>query len=614
MPRIPRSRIAPHDEVGIFHCYNRTAKKLTLCGVDPVSKIDYSGRVIWMLESLQILAATMLVDILRVSFMRNHYHLMLRTRPDLVRRLSNQEVVQRMVDLSPNCLVNQLKLPSSTPHDVKVAKAVKNAKLVKRFRHRLSDISWLMKLFGQNIGQRINRELDDRGAVFEGRYKMNRLESPAAVLACALYIDLNPIRAGRCTTPEESVNTSIYMQIIGRLQRAHRATAAGVRLPANGDLWLDTTFATAEDADAWLAPTMLDPEQRLHHQLHRWREQDLPQLERDLTGDDPNLREFLQLVEKFEWVVGRRSNQEPTVPIPSQEASITGREADTPPPDLVVSDDEFNEFEPEVLEQIADYFEQLLTRFNAPDRIASERDKTGQESATSTEARIPAASADSVAEAAAGAAVQSSTSPLTAIQPPDGVTREARICAQDAVERDSPEQLRRVRTRIASCRQQLRQLLEVPEVVRSFDPDGAPTTIHLRLTAILKRCQPQTPKSMLDCNRRGNDYPSRRASNKGYLPITSEEYMVLLDQTGRLIRSDKPGAIPAELPPILERLGLRSAGLYSLMVDFEKHFGGIVGSAEEVARRRRQLNRKKIHGLKAARKFFESVALDSLSG
>ena len=600
MPRITRSQLAPRDEIGIYHCYNRTIGNVTLCGVDPVTKIDYSGRVTWMLELLQILAATMLVDLLRVSFMRNHYHLMLRTRPDLIRRLSNHEVVQRMVDLSPDCLRKNGRASSPAMLEAQIEEAVNNAELVEEFRQRLANISWLMKMFGQHLAQRINRELDRKGPLFEGRFNMNRLESPAAVLACALYIDLNPIRAGRCTTPEESLNTSIYLQIIGRMQRARRATEAGVQLPPNGDLWLDTVFAATEDADAWLAPTMLDPEHRLHHQVHRWRAEGSPKLDHDLTGNDPNLREFLQLVERFEWVVGRGATRDPAI----------------------ACDDPLSEFDPKALQRLADQFEQLLARLDAADRIASECQATGAESSSSP--AVPRPSATAAHEAgtmdgdatAAGASseksVPAATRPLGANPQPELVGSDSRTRAA-ASEQIRADQLQRVRMVIASCRRQLKQLIEVPEVVRSYDPDGSPTTLHRRLAAILKRCQPQSPQSMLDCNRRGNHYPSRRASNKGFLPITSEEYMVILDQTGRLIRSDKPGAIPAELPPILERLGLRSSGWYGLMVDFEKHFGGIVGSAEDVTRRRRLLNHKKIHGLKEARQFFESVVIDELT-
>ncbi len=52
----------------------------------------------------------------------------------------------------------------------------------------------------------------------------------------------------------------------------------------------------------------------------------------------------------------------------------------------------------------------------------------------------------------------------------------------------------------------------------------------------------------------GNPLGAPRVSEKGFLPMTLEEYLQLLDWMGREIRADKRGAIPADLQPILERL------------------------------------------------------------
>jgi hypothetical protein len=45
-----------------------------------------------------------------------------------------------------------------------------------------------------------------------------------------------------------------------------------------------------------------------------------------------------------------------------------------------------------------------------------------------------------------------------------------------------------------------------------------------------------------------------RVSNKGFLPMTRDQYLSLLDILGRVVRQGKRGFIPPELPPILERL------------------------------------------------------------
>ena len=63
-----------------------------------------------------------------------------------------------------------------------------------------------------------------------------------------------------------------------------------------------------------------------------------------------------------------------------------------------------------------------------------------------------------------------------------------------------------------------------------------------------------------------NALGARRVSNRGFLPITLKRYLELLDLVGRRIRSDKRGAIPEWLPPILERLKLEPKAWFEEIV------------------------------------------------
>ena len=64
------------------------------------------------------------------------------------------------------------------------------------------------------------------------------------------------------------------------------------------------------------------------------------------------------------------------------------------------------------------------------------------------------------------------------------------------------------------------------------------------------------------------DPNGRRASRKGAVAISLTRYLELLDWVGRTIRSDKRGAIPAGLAPILSRLGLTAKGLLQQLWEF----------------------------------------------
>lgn len=74
-----------------------------------------------------------------------------------------------------------------------------------------------------------------------------------------------------------------------------------------------------------------------------------------------------------------------------------------------------------------------------------------------------------------------------------------------------------------------------------------------------------------------------RASDKGILPLCLEKYLELLDWTGRQVRSDKRGAIPDSLAPILDRLQIAREQWLDAILYFDQWFGRIVGSCSAVS-------------------------------
>jgi hypothetical protein len=65
-----------------------------------------------------------------------------------------------------------------------------------------------------------------------------------------------------------------------------------------------------------------------------------------------------------------------------------------------------------------------------------------------------------------------------------------------------------------------------------------------------------------------------------------EDYLQLVDTTGRTIRIDKRGAIPINLPPILERLSINRQQWLQQNQQFEKLY------ASQFAKRRRTLKKE----------------------
>jgi len=123
---------------------------------------------------------------------------------------NDDEVVQRWKLLfRGNLLVDRL-MKNECSCD---AEAVKAQELIGLWRERLSDVSWFMRCLNEHIAREANREDGCKGRFWEGRFKSQALLDEAGLLACMAYVDLNPIRAGLCESPEASDFTSIQARI-----------------------------------------------------------------------------------------------------------------------------------------------------------------------------------------------------------------------------------------------------------------------------------------------------------------------------------------------------------------------------------------------------------------
>ncbi|MFN9641001.1 MAG: hypothetical protein ACK56W_13465, partial [Pirellula sp.] len=174
------------------------------------------------------------IDIIALAVMSNHFHQILRSRPDVVETWGNAEVARRWLMLCPKRKNAQGKPLEPTQKEIDT---IANSPVeVKKIRLRLSDISWWMRILCQKIGTRANQDDKETGKFFQGRFKAVRLLDDEAVLACSTYVDLNPIRASMAKSIEKSEFTS------GKLRyQSAKANAAGV----------------ASDADSFLSPIEL---------------------------------------------------------------------------------------------------------------------------------------------------------------------------------------------------------------------------------------------------------------------------------------------------------------------------------------------------------------------
>jgi hypothetical protein len=95
-----------------------------------------------------------------------------------------------------------------------------------------------------------------------------------------------------------------------------------------------------------------------------------------------------------------------------------------------------------------------------------------------------------------------------------------------------------------------------------------------------------------------------RASDQGFLPIDTQKYVMLLDWTGREIRANKCGAIPDNLAPILDRLGLDRSNWVKTVREFGRMFKQAAGRASSLARAAPGCSRRWFQGKAAAQAAF----------
>ena len=161
----------------------------------------------WLCRGLANWLSHMGIDLLAYAVMGNHLHLVIRLRPDVVASWDRLQVARHALAVLP-----VRSGPGMEPLTVTksiIERYADNEVWLAQQRERLSSPSWLLRLIKQEISRRANQEDGCTGHFWERRFTSVVLLDHAATLACMVYVDLNPVRAGVVRDPANAEFTSI---------------------------------------------------------------------------------------------------------------------------------------------------------------------------------------------------------------------------------------------------------------------------------------------------------------------------------------------------------------------------------------------------------------------
>jgi len=80
----------------------------------------------------------------------------------------------------------------------------------------------MMQQLGRQYVQYFNKAYDRSGPLWGGRFRSSLIQNDRYLLACYRYIELNPVRAGIVSSPEEYPWTSYRANALGETNRLLR--------------------------------------------------------------------------------------------------------------------------------------------------------------------------------------------------------------------------------------------------------------------------------------------------------------------------------------------------------------------------------------------------------
>ena len=87
-----------------------------------------------------------------------------------------------------------------------------------------------------------------------------------------------------------------------------------------------------------------------------------------------------------------------------------------------------------------------------------------------------------------------------------------------------------------------------------------------------------------------------------FVPITSEDYLDLIDWSARLTRGDKRGRVDSAEPPVLRKLGLNERQWHQQMLGTETNYWRAIGSARALIEKATAMGQGWLKGIASAQR------------
>jgi putative transposase len=153
---LPRSRYVREGQEGMYHCFSRCVRRAFLYGFDAITRRDFSHRKVWLVDRLRHLTAIFAIEVCAYAVMENHYHTILRTRPDIAAAWSNREVAIRWLTLFPR---HHGLLGAALPPAEEDIRALEHCpERIAALRQRWCSLSWFMGRLNEFIARAANKE------------------------------------------------------------------------------------------------------------------------------------------------------------------------------------------------------------------------------------------------------------------------------------------------------------------------------------------------------------------------------------------------------------------------------------------------------------------------